>query len=436
MTVNPELRRNLWLELTPHRLIAMPAILVLGLTLAYILGRPDAAQAVAWVALGLFLAISWLWGSQLAANSIVDEFREKTWDTQRMSSLGPWALAWGKLVGANVFTWYGGAICLLVFVVFGNAARMPITATILLAGGGAVLIQALSMLFALVAGAGVRHRHVPTNLLVILLAVVFFGRYVSTLYGREPIIWYGMSLNPTWFGAVSVWTFAIWAAVGVYRVLCAELQVRTMPVAWLGFAAFLSLYLAGFTLDVLPGRSHSLLLLCAFAVTLSMTYLSAWWEPRDVVTVRRFALHWRESARKRALQEMPCWLATAPFAIAFALLLLLTGPLLPVGRLPAGFAIGLCLYALRDIGLLYFFSLARKPRRAELAAGVYLVVAYWLLPEIFGAVGSDVLSKAFLPPIWRETSTAIGILLLHLGLVGGLLWWRWKSYHATVAEAA
>ncbi len=33
MTINPELRRNLWLELTPLRLIGMPVVLGLIFTL-------------------------------------------------------------------------------------------------------------------------------------------------------------------------------------------------------------------------------------------------------------------------------------------------------------------------------------------------------------------------------------------------------------------
>ena len=33
--MNPEFRRNLWMELTTHRLVAMPAVLVLVLALVY-----------------------------------------------------------------------------------------------------------------------------------------------------------------------------------------------------------------------------------------------------------------------------------------------------------------------------------------------------------------------------------------------------------------
>jgi hypothetical protein len=435
MIRNPELRRNLWLELTPHRLFAMPAVLLLAFVLAYVLGRREGVETAAFVALGLFVAMSTLWGSQLAANSIVDEFRDKTWDTQRMSSLGPWTLAWGKLAGANVFTWYGGAICIGAFVVFGalgDLDRLPIAATALLACGVAVLTHSLSMFLALIMDSTTSRRRTPPNIVVVLLLLMVFSQYLHVIYGREPTIWYGMVLDPTWFGVISIWLFAIWATVGVYRALCAELQVRTSPTAWLGFAAFLSLYFAGFAVGRRPGDTLPLFAYVGFFVTLSMTYLSAWWERRDIVTIRRFALHWRTSSRKRALQEMPCWLATAPFAIGLALFLALGTPTppAPFDRLPAGFAFGLRLYALRDLGLLYFFSLARAPRRAELTTIVYLAVVYWLLPAIFDAAGLDSLAKLFLPPVWDAAPSGIGILLVHLAVVGGLLWWRSRMYRA------
>lgn len=434
MIENPELRRNIWLELTLHRLLAMPGILALGFVLAYVLGRPQGqgSAAVAWTALALFGVISVGWGSQLAANSIVDEFRDKTWDTQRMSALDPWELAWGKLAGANVFTWYGGAICLVVFILgaAGGIERVPVLATALLAAGGAVLTHALSMLLGLLTAVSSGRRRASANMLVLLLLFIFFSFYAAVLFDREPAIWYAMRFNPTWFGVVSVWLFAAWAVIGLYRVLCVELQVRTVPVAWLGFAAFLTFYFAGFVVGRIPGKALLLLLAVGFIVTLAMTYLSAWWDRRDIVTVRRFMLHWSTSSRRRALQELPCWLATAPFALGFALILIgLDFPYLPepFNRLPAVFPLGLWLFALRDIGLLYFFSLARVPRRAELASVLYLGVIYWLLPELFAATGLEVLHQLVLPPIWNNAAAGLGILVLHVALVGGLLWRRWRA---------
>ncbi len=63
--MNPELRRNLWLELSTHRLIAMPVVLTAVFILTYAfksgslaLGDAEAASAVAHVAPATFSVTS------------------------------------------------------------------------------------------------------------------------------------------------------------------------------------------------------------------------------------------------------------------------------------------------------------------------------------------------------------------------------------------
>ena len=105
---NPELRRLAWLELTSARLVAMPVVLSL-LLLIGLLNNASAA-ALASGALTVYLLLTHFWGLRQAAESIAEEFRARTWDLQRMSVLQPRELALGKLLGANVFTWYGGLL--------------------------------------------------------------------------------------------------------------------------------------------------------------------------------------------------------------------------------------------------------------------------------------------------------------------------------------
>ena len=50
------------------------------------------------------------------ASAIIGEIRERTWDGQRLSSLGAGTMMWGKLFGSTIFNWFGGAICLAVIV--------------------------------------------------------------------------------------------------------------------------------------------------------------------------------------------------------------------------------------------------------------------------------------------------------------------------------
>ena len=117
--MNPEFRRNMWLEFSLHRLIATPVVITLLLALVAAASNKDWLANLSGVsAWGFGLAVL-LWGTQLVAASVSAEARERTWDTQRMSAIGPWAMTWGKLLGAPAFAWYVGLILLPVFVVCG-----------------------------------------------------------------------------------------------------------------------------------------------------------------------------------------------------------------------------------------------------------------------------------------------------------------------------
>ena len=81
--MNPELRRLLWLEVTPQRLWLIPLALIGG---ALVMGRA-LPFALPSLALAAFLAMTLLWGARQAANAVLDEARARTWDVQRMSAL-------------------------------------------------------------------------------------------------------------------------------------------------------------------------------------------------------------------------------------------------------------------------------------------------------------------------------------------------------------
>ena len=108
MTRNPEFRRNLTLELTPHRLIAVPVILGLIFATAWAIEGPRATAGAGRMLMTILLA---LWGARAAADAVFGEVADRTWDAQRMSSIGPWTMSWGKLLGATVFSWYGALCC-------------------------------------------------------------------------------------------------------------------------------------------------------------------------------------------------------------------------------------------------------------------------------------------------------------------------------------
>ena len=89
LSVNPELQRNLWLELTVPRLVAAPLVL---LVLLGGVGWAFGPQSAAGLAKPVLWALLSLWGSRLAAESFGEEATGRTWDVQRLSAQTAWGL--------------------------------------------------------------------------------------------------------------------------------------------------------------------------------------------------------------------------------------------------------------------------------------------------------------------------------------------------------
>ena len=112
--MNPEFQRNVWLELTPRRMILMVALLALAFLAAALSGGKD--YGTGGTAEWIFYAIVVVWGTRNAATAVVGEIRDRTWDMQRLSSLSAATMTWGKLFGSTIYNWFGGAICLAVLL--------------------------------------------------------------------------------------------------------------------------------------------------------------------------------------------------------------------------------------------------------------------------------------------------------------------------------
>ena len=119
--MNPELQRNLWLEASPFRLALIAGLVLLALAATSV--APRGLGTTSGVALALYWFFAVLWGTRSAALSVVAEIRERTWDSQKLSSIGPWEMVWGKLFGATAANWFGALLC-LPFVLLPAALAM------------------------------------------------------------------------------------------------------------------------------------------------------------------------------------------------------------------------------------------------------------------------------------------------------------------------
>ena len=148
MSLNPEFQRNLLLEWSLHRMTVIGGTIAALFMLAGVFGTNN---IVANIALFVFLLTTVLWGAHRAGDAILDELRERTWDSQKMSAIDPWVMTWGKLFGATVMPWFAGSISLIVYFIE-REGPTPIERLqmILFCIVGAILVHSLSLIGALV----------------------------------------------------------------------------------------------------------------------------------------------------------------------------------------------------------------------------------------------------------------------------------------------
>lgn len=441
--INPEFKRNLWLQFSLQRAIGMPAILGLAFLAVHLASAPDSAATLYRFAFGLYIALVFLWGTRNASAAIADELRDKTWDQQRMSAMSPWAMTWAKLFGATAFNWYGGAICLgvmlLAAVMRPEILSLPNLLTIIAAG---VLVHAVALAL------NVHMSRIESRIVqrggiggLVMLAALISVSLFTGIAGKT-VQWWGVSIRHDLFVLGSTLLFAACAVFAAWRVMSNALQVRTTPWAWPAFAVLLAAYLAG-----LDAQRTLLFSGVGLMVAGAMTYIALFSEANDVAVWRRVVERLRAGRWREAFEHLPLWPTTLALVLCFALAasfafaggahaLSGTVRLWPLDR-PAFVYLPLviALMVLRDAGAYLFFAFADKPRRVEGSALLYLVLMNTLLPFLAQAAGLTTLHALLLP--FNPAHGFFNVLIMggHAALALGLMaWrWRWRRHPATIA---
>ena len=392
-----------------------------------------------------FYLIVVLWGARNAGLSVVGEIREHTWDSQRLSSISPAKMVWGKLFGSTVYNWFGGAICLAVMLAYGFAHSAPaqVLLDVIYYVTAGVIAQSSALLASLIA---VRRRSSHSRLDVFIYQIVGIIAALGVLYvwkaadpegaltlGRKPadfIAWWGTMLDARPFLIISLAIFAAWILTGCYRQMRLELQLRNGPWVWLGFLAFMGLYVAGFdawlTKDqMVQWSTVALRLALASSAYAVITYAMVLLEPKDRVLYRWYGSQLASGNIGRALWNVQAWImswfATAVVAAALVWWLSAQGADPKFVR----FTISGLGFLTRDAAIFVFFAATR--RRGDFAALVALFVLYVLAPAILDGLGLKTALPFFYPQLegtslvgpsaaWCEALIAIGLTATRLAL--------------------
>lgn len=443
--MNPEFVRNLWLEATPFRLTLIAGVLLLVFAATNVAPGLFSSQGTA---LTLYFFFVVLWGTRSAALSVVGEIRERTWDGQKLSAIGPVQMVWGKLFGATIHNWFGGLIC-LPFILMPMAREQGAAAAltygvILLALG--VFAQSVALLSSL---ALIRRQtgnwRLDTFLCQvggIIAAFAYYTLWSSVgAFARSSggtVSWWGHDFNLSSFHLVSLLLFCGWALVGCWRAMRAELRFANGPFVWLAYLLYVAIYEAGFgSLIAAHGQATELMgtssaqhtatvsVALAAAGLLVTTYSMAFLEPKDPVRLRWLGEQLRAGRMAKTFLALDAWMlslgVTLVVGIVLAVLLLADGAVIrdvPVRALalPELAVMG---FLVRDVAI---FVLMRSfaGSKGDFAALAVLGVLYFLLPMILHGVGAGSAQFLFVPSV--DGHVGSGVLAAWTQGLGVSLW--------------
>jgi len=457
MRINPEFRRNVWVQFTWTRLVAAPLLTIIvcyGYLLISEYNYRLLQNAAELIGGGVIIG---LLGTRRAADSLAEEVSGGTWDSQRMSGLGAWQMTWGKLLGSTAFNWYCAAIAVLVVLWTSNRIEAtggigrPAFEIIFDFAVGGLMAQAAAFAIALILmRKAARFRRLTITLaqscgfLLYFFAVRGgFNTQAPARFRTDPY-WLGGTVN--WYGedylALLFWPVLLslacaWAVLGAYRLMRNELQYRSQPWIWTLFLVFIVVMVAGF-----PPAPH---LGYAFVALVFLTYGAFFADYRDPVRYRWALQAARDRNWPEAFAAIPWWLISYIFAAIVGTVLAVILPqsvdfgMVPEDAPPA-FQMAMMvpqhlstslvltmLFVLRDLLVMLWFSCSPWRAKADVAGIIYLALAYWPLAAILWVTGAPHLLPVVVPIATGNFGTDFVPIVIELAFAMFLFYARWRE---------
>jgi hypothetical protein len=429
--MNPEFRRQLWLQFSLTRLVLIPALLAICMVAAYLSTPVKILESWTFLASGAFFLLVFGMGVRAAGASVTDEITEATWDQQRMSAMQPWSMAWGKLAGATAYSWYGAALCLLVAVPSALSTHDHVLSKALSAVLLGVFFQAVMVAvnLQLVKIGGTVARRGGLWLLV-LMGLLLFNLVPSLTRDLHQITWWNMAFSSQGFTIASLVLCVACALVSCWRSMAEVLAVRQLPWGWPALALVTTTYLAGFK----PENPALFFAGFGLIVCTLVTYGALVTEPQTRPLWQRIITQLQSGRWVTALQLLPRWPTTLCLSAVFALVCMVvldagffavtTGPRWgQMAQQPIAFVLLLG----RDCCIALFFAFSPTGRRPMLAFLVSMFVLYGVLPWLFFSAAQDSILLGLVLP-WSAPGL-FGLLgaVVQLAVAWALLQWRWKT---------
>jgi hypothetical protein len=401
--MNPELRRYGWRNFSLPLLLLPPVVMGLYIALWHLPpvpsrtgGIPELAIAVVSGALAIIAAFLII---HRAASALSEEFAEKTWDFQCMSSRPPFEILLGKLLGSASYGWYclacvmagyfvlvgiyedashfGKMVQLVLAVFLGSIAAF--TSGVFMARAGEEQRLGNSLSFVTGVGYGVFSfvcMKAVRDFFDSGLNPMFSGFFRS--YGEAN--WYGLELSMVALAPLVLLAYTLWLLASAWQSLRAQLRYPVGNNLVFAFLLFHCLFVLGFA----TGPDRLFLVLLSLSLTCLILAVAALLvENAGSEKYRRLFLAFQKKIAQPVRHLLPKW--TIFFMAAVVLLFGAALVTLKGNFALRGSEEGLCfmaalfLFFARDIILYHLFVMDRAGRKSLIAFFVALTVYYGML---------------------------------------------------------
>jgi hypothetical protein len=459
MRINPEFRRNVWVQFTWTRLLAAP-LLTLVVCYAFLLVNHHDYRLLQRIAefVGGSVIVG-LWGTRRAADSLAEEVSGGTWESQRMSGLGAWEMTWGKLIGSVSFVWYCATIAFLVVLwasnrieAAGGIGRSPLQVAFDFYVGGLVAQAAAFSIALLLLRKAAQYRRLTITLAQTCGFLVYFlfvrgdfseqlsARFRATNLQSDDMFWSGGGPELDVARAVAIGATCLWSIIAAYRLMRTELQYRSLPWVWTLFLIFV--LAVGRTVSSTESAYGWLTL--PFLAFVLLTYLSFFADNRDPVRYRWALLALRDRKWFAVVSAVPWWVISYIFAAVSAVAIAWSlaevgavdrgGEPTPAVRMflmaiehPSASLALVMLFMLRDLLVLLWLSCSPWRSKADVAGIIYLALVYWPLAAIIWISGMPHLLPVVAPIATGNIGADFVPIGIELAFALFLFYARWRE---------
>lgn len=439
---NPEFTRNLWSNFSWLSFILV--LFLLGNILVFTQYNGGNYAIFHNIYLFFFLCIMGFWGTQNTINSFLQEFKQGTWDYQRLSTISPCQMLIGKLFGASFLQWLLGGIIFIAMLVHFTFLPTPANLWIKLSIYWATLTLIILILqcqvlinFLLLWRKGSKkatQKHASSSIAFIILAGSLYFSFsgdnrVWTTSPTKTVHLFGIFLTTAQYVLILTSLLLAWSLIGLYNLFRSEFGQKVSPLWWAGFLIFA--YLINYGTNFVnnnPLTHHSLLPFISMNAIISALsiYIMLYYANKNAVFWVRLGRYWQYNSYKKLFYSIPCWLISYILTIVLAISACIYNYLESSPTQATNVLLittSFLLFITRDVLLILYLNLARQ--------GKYLIIIFLLLYLSYPLNIQNIPSGLFFPSIAGGSASRILAIispLVQIGIIVSLFKINWHNF--------